>query len=131
MFWALKVYPFLSLKTLRAIVRLFFSNHFSFSDEQFFPSQLYFSIKGLISYIPSGFFPAYSWSNVIVTVHWKHDFFHWLGWFLLFLLLSNQEILYMIYLNLDLFYDICNRINEHNQRQTHYLPLTFPVQFDI
>ena len=35
--------------------------------------------------------------------------------------LSNQENLYMIHDNLDLFYDIYNTITEHNRRQNHYL----------
>ena len=35
-----------------------------------------------------------------------------------FLFLFSQDNLYMIHLNSDLFYDICNTINEHNHRQT-------------
>ena len=41
--------------------------------------------------------------------------------------------------NKDLFYDICNTINDYNQRQNHYLEITttklillmIPIQFDI
>ena len=32
---------------------------------------------------------------------------------------SSEENLYMIHYNSDLFYDIYNTINEHNQRKTH------------
>ena len=39
----------------------------------------------------------------------------------LFCFLSNKENLYMIYTSSDLFYDICNTINEQKQRQNHYL----------
>ena len=37
----------------------------------------------------------------------------------------------MIHLDLDSFCDIYNTVNEHSQRQTHYLSLMFPTQFDI
>ena len=40
-----------------------------------------------------------------------------------FCFLSNQENLYMIHHDLNLFYEISNKINKHNQRQTHYLLL--------
>ena len=45
--------------------------------------------------------------------------------------LSNQENLYMINHDSDLFYDIYNAINEDNRRQTHYLLLILPNYFDI
>ena len=37
----------------------------------------------------------------------------------------------MIHHNSNLFYDIYNKINEHNQRQTHYRSSILPIQFDI
>ena len=36
-----------------------------------------------------------------------------------------------IYVHLDLFYEICDTVNEYNQRQTHYLSLMFLTQFGI
>ena len=48
-----------------------------------------------------------------------------------YLFLSNQENLYMINHDSDLFYDIYNAINEHIGRQTHYLLLILPNYFDI
>ena len=50
---------------------------------------------------------------------------------MLFCFLSNQENLRMIHHNSNLFYDIYNTINEHNQRQTHYRSSILPIQFDI
>ena len=37
-------------------------------------------------------------------------------WDLLLLFLSNQENLYMIYLDSDLFYEICNTITENKDK---------------
>ena len=48
-----------------------------------------------------------------------------------FLFLSNQESLYMIHHDKELFDDIYNIKTEHNQRRTHYLSLMFPTQFNI
>ena len=45
--------------------------------------------------------------------------FYWWAWLLIFCFLSNQENLYIIHHNSDLFYDIYNITNEHNWRQTH------------
>ena len=73
-----------------------------------------------------------SWFNATVRAYWKHSLsFYW--WNLLvffFCFSSNQENLYKIHLNLDLFYDIYNTITEHNRRQSHYLSL-IPNYFDI
>ena len=44
--------------------------------------------------------------------------------------ICNQENLYMIHHESDLFYDIYNTTNENNQRQTHYLS-SIPSYFDI
>ena len=41
-----------------------------------------------------------------------------------FCFLSNQENLYMIHHNSDLFYSISNTTNEYNQGQNHYLLLS-------
>ena len=64
--------------------------------------------------------------NTFVTAYWKHLSFL----LLLFCFLSNQENLYMIHHDSDLFYDVYNTKNEHNKRQTHYL-LSFLNYFDI
>ena len=37
----------------------------------------------------------------------------------------------MIHHDSDLFYDIYNNINKHNQRQTHCLPMILPTYFDF
>ena len=50
---------------------------------------------------------------------------------LLFSFLTNQENLYMIQHNSDLFYDIYNTINDHNRRQTHSFSSIFPNYFDF
>ena len=47
-----------------------------------------------------------------------------------FLVLSNQENLYSIHHDLELFFNIYNTINEHNRRQTNYLSL-IPNCFDM
>ena len=47
-----------------------------------------------------------------------------------FCFLSNQENLYMIHHNSDLFYSISNTTNEYNQGQNHYLLLS-PNWFNI
>ena len=54
-----------------------------------------------------------------------------MGFIVAFLFLSNREYLHMIHHDLDLFYDIYNIINKHNQRPTNYLSLMFLTQFDI
>ena len=37
----------------------------------------------------------------------------------------------MIHHDSDLFYELCNTINENDQRQTHYLSSIFLTKFDI
>ena len=96
-----------------------FSNHL-FSDEKFIPSNLYLFIKGLIFVILPGFFPISTPFNATVIAYWKHLLSLLLmGFIVAFCFLSNQEILYIIHHDSDLFYDIYNTLNEHNQRQTH------------
>ena len=69
-------------------------------------------------------------SYMTVTAYWKHLLSILLiVFFFFFCPLSNQENLYMIHHNFILFYDICNTINEHNQRETHYLP-SIPNYFE-
>ena len=92
------------------MVTLFFSEFFqsSFSDGKFIPSHLYLFVKGLIF--------------VILSAYWKHLLsFLLIGFIIAFCYLSNQENLYVIRHNSDLFYDIYNRIIKNNQRQTNYL----------
>ena len=86
------------------------------------PSQLYLLIKGLIFVILCGSFFISSWFNVTATAYWKHLLSFLLMGFIVFIcFLSNQENLYIIHHDLDLFYDIYNTITRHNWRQTHYL----------
>ena len=66
-------------------------------------------------------FLIYSWFDTTVTANWKHLSFLLMWFIVAFLLLSNQENLYMIRHKLDLIYDICNKINEDNWNQTHKL----------
>ena len=89
--------------------------------------QLYSFIRSLIFDIPC-LFLFYSMQllqhieSIIIT-----DRIH--GYFLV--LLSSRDNLHMIHLNLDLFYDICNAIIKHNQKQIRYLSFMFPIQFNI
>ena len=61
-------------KILRAIVLIFCSNFFhSFIPaEKSMPFQLYWSIKGLIFDILSGWFSIFWWFNATVIAYWKH-----------------------------------------------------------
>ena len=56
--------------------------------------------------------------------------FYWWDLLLLFYFSSNQESLWMIHHDSNLFYNVYNSINEHNWRQTHYLSL-ISNYFDI
>ena len=56
-------------------------------------------------------------------------FYRW-NLLLSFCFLSNQDNLYMIHQDSDLFYDIFNTIIEHNKKQTHY-PSSILNYFDI
>ena len=89
----------------------FFRNHL-FSGGKFSPSHLYLFIKGFIFVILSRFFPISSWFNMTVTAYWKHLLSFLVKNLLLFCyFLSIHENWYMIYHNLDLFYDIYNTIS--------------------
>ena len=88
----------------------------------------YFSVISIELYyglIFAAYFRSFftsSWFNAPVTACWKHIlWFLLMGFIVAFCFLFNQENLYMIHQDSNLFYDICNTINEHNRRQTHYL----------
>ena len=86
-------------------------------------------MKGLIFVILYISFSISSWLKATDTAYWKHllPFLRWdlLLLLLLLLLLSNQENLYLYHHILDLFYDIYDRMNEHNRRQSCCLSFIF------
>ena len=115
---------FLGYKSLRATATLFFSNFWSdiFFFRKCIPFQLYLCIKGLIFVVFWGYFFISSYlmrllqctENICcLSYEWKI--------LSIFCFSSNHENQYMIHQDSDLFYDIDNSINEHSQRQTHYL----------
>ena len=116
---------FLANKIFRAICYIIFFKFVqsSFSDGTFIPSQLYLVIKSLIIFfILCGSFYISSWFSATVKVYWQHFVIFFSDViFCCFFFLSIQKNLYTIHRNLDLFYDIYNGINKHNQRSTHYL----------
>ena len=75
---------------------------------------VFLSIKGLIFIIPFERFPVSTCLLLFIESNYQH--IYWLNLLLLFYFLSNQENLYVIYHNLDLFYDNCNTIIQHDQR---------------
>ena len=88
-------------------------------------------IKSLIFVTLCGSSLMFSWFNATVIAYWKYFLsFLLMGFIVPFMFLSNQENLYMIHHDFDLFYDIHNTINEHNQRQNHYFSLILNY-FDI
>ena len=105
---------------LRAIVTLFFSTFFqsSFSHGKFIPTQLYLFIKDLI--FEDLFLFLHDVTRLLQRIENMCYLFYWWALLLLFCFLSNQENLYTIHHDSDLFYDIYNTIHEHNRRQTHY-----------
>ena len=120
------IFSFLAYKTLKSIVTYFFSVFFqsSFSDRKSISFQIYLLMKDLIFVILSECFHISSWFNVTVTAYWRiYHIFYWGDLLLLFCFLSNQENLYMIHYDSDLFSEIYNTIDKHNQRKTHYLSL--------
>ena len=112
---------FLACKTLRAVVRLFFSNFIQsfFSNGKFISSQLYLFIKGVMFVVYWGSFFISSYFNTTARAYWKHFLSFLLKGFIVFLL-SSQENLYMIHHDSDLFYNIYNTTNEHNWTQTTF-----------
>ena len=120
MFWnKSRIYIFfLTFKTLRAIViyiyifLIFFQS--SFSDEKFIPFQLYLFIKCLIFVILSGYFFKFlhDLSRLLQRIKNICYLFFLMGFIVVsFFILFNQENLRMILHNLDLFYDIMQKIN--------------------
>ena len=101
------IFSFLAYKILRATVKLFFSNSFQsfFSDGKFLSFQLYLFIKGLVFVILCrSFLFLYNLTRLLQRI----ESIYYL--FCAFLFLPNQENLYMIQHNLDLFSDIYNTI---------------------
>ena len=125
-------YSIISIQNIRSSCSTMFLKIFPIiSNGKFLPSQLCLFIKGLIFVFLSECFPIPSWFNAIVTAYWKHLSFFIDGIYCCFFcFLSNQENLYMMHHNSDLFY-IYDIINEHNWRQTHYLSLILPSYFEI
>ena len=125
MFWNISKinFFFLACKTLRAIVRLLFSNfssHYFLMTNLFLP--VYLSLKGLIFVILSVSFFVSSWFNATVTAYSMYLLSFLLIWIIIFSFLPNQENLYNLYTihhDSDLYFDIYNTINEHNWRQNH------------
>ena len=132
MFWNIsKIYFFIffRIQSIKSNCCITFSQS-SFSNGKFIPSQLFLFIKGLIFVILCRSFFISSWFNTIVTAYWKHVLPSLLTGFIVAVFVPNQENLYLIHHDLDLFHDIYNRVNKLNQRQTHYLSL-IPNWFDV
>ena len=118
---------------MREIVWLLFSsfsNHL-FSGGKFIPFHLYLYIRDLICVILSRFLLLFLCNLMPILHHVESIYYLFYRWdlLLLFCFLSNQHNRYMV-LDLDLFYEICNTITEHNRRQSHYSSL-IPIYFDI
>ena len=77
-------------------------------------------MKSLIVVFLWGSFFINSWFNATVIAYWKHLLsFLLMGFIDAFLFLSNQENLYMIHDDSDLFYEIYNTTTANNWKQTH------------
>ena len=65
----------------------------------------------------SRFFPISLWFNASIAQYWNHLLWSFSVGFisLFFIFLCNQENLHLIHHHLDLFYDIRNAIEEHNE----------------
>ena len=126
LFQAGYLFIFWTYNTLRTIGGIFLSNFFQsyFSHEYFIHSKLYFSIKNLILVILSKCFLVFSWFNASLSAYRKHLLPF------LYLLLSNWENPYMLYQDLVLFCDICNTMNQHDQRWNCYLSSLFLSWFE-
>ena len=105
LFWNIsKIYFFLfSMQNIKNNCHIIFLEFFSII---FFlwKSYYFLIIKALIFLILCGFFSISLWFNATVTAYWKYLSFFWLGLLLLFYFLLNQENLYMIHHDLDLFW---------------------------
>ena len=105
---------------MKSNVTLFFSSFFqsSFPDGKLTPSHLYLFIKDLIVVIFPGFFlHELTESNRLLKAFIMLFILLW-NLLLLFGFLSNQENLYMIPHDSDLFYGIYSTLNEHNSLTT-------------
>ena len=109
-------FSFLSYKTLREIVTLFFSNFFqsSFSDGQFITFQLF--IYKRLNFCYS--FNIFSY----FTKYRKHLLsFLLIGFIVAFLIFIQSRKSIFDSPRLKFVYSIYNAITEHNRRQKHYL----------
>ena len=114
---------------IRAIDVLFNSNFFQsfWYDGKLISFQLYWSIKGLIFDILSGCL----WFNAADKAYWKHLSSLLLGFIVTFWFLATQENLYMIHLYLNLSHEDYNAINQHYQKQIHFLSFFLLILIDI
>ena len=101
-----------------------FSNllHFFISNEMFIPSQLYRFIKDLIFYTLCKIY----WQRQSVL---KTSIVIKLRYIVAFLFLSNQDNLYMIQRDSDLFYDIFYTINQSKTRPLHLIDSCKPILY--
>ena len=105
------VFFFFSIQNIKSnyciIFLRFFPITFFLMETLFLPSYLYLLIQGLIFVIFCRSCFISFWFNATVTAYWKHLLsFSLMGFIVAFRFLSNQENLYMMHLNLDLFYNI-------------------------
>ena len=98
--------------------------------ENLFFFQLYWSIKGLIFDILSGWLLICWWFNATVKAYWKQLSSLFLRLIVLFYFLAIQENLYMIHFFSNLFSEGGNTINQYYQEQTRFLSLIFLNLFD-
>ena len=111
-----------SIQNIKSNCWIFFTIFFQsiFSDGKSFPSQLYLFIQGLIVCYSFSIFSYFLWLNPTAIVFWKYLwYFLLIGFIIAFSFLFNQKNLYMIHQDTDLFFDVCNAINELNWRQTN------------
>ena len=108
-------------KTLSAIATLYSSMFFltRFSDGLFIPFWLCLFIKDLIFiFLCISFLIFHALTQLLQCIENIGYPFFWWNLLLLFSFLSNQENLYMIPYDSDLFHYIYNTINKQNRRQT-------------
>ena len=137
MFWNISsiYFFFFSIQDIKSNNYIIFLKFFSiiFFWWKIYPFPVIFIYKRFIfGYSLRIFFLIFSWFNATVTAYWKHLLsFFLIGFIVAVCFLSNQENLYMIHQDSDLYYDVYNAINEYNQRQTHYFSLNLSMYFDI
>ena len=114
MFWNIFRLYFLLLayNTLRTILRSFFSN-LHFSVRKCIAPQLYLFIKCLILILfADSFLFLHDLTWMLHYIESIYYVFYWLDFLLLFLFLFNQENLFIIHHNLQLFYEFYDTTNE-------------------